>query len=119
LAQRKALGQGTKPLIATGILRQSFSFSVTRDQVDVGTPMAYAPEQQFGTSGLSAVHTALMAHAKAKAVGGTIVSYTAAPNVPARPFLFANEREQRVIVIIYQDHLLKAMQSDRPLGGQY
>jgi len=116
--RRREAGQSMKPLIATGTLRQSFSFNVTRDQSEVGTPMPYAPAHHFGTDALHGLHAILLATAQAEAVGDRIVSHTKW-NVPARPFLYANEAEQRVIIIIYQDHLLKAMGADRPLGGQY
>jgi len=118
-ARRKKKGQSMKPLIATGALQQSFSQTVSKDNVEVGTPKSYAPTQHFGSTAMAQIYSSLQAHTKAFAASGQLIQKQTTWKVPARQFLYANEAEQRVIIIIFQDHLLKAMEADRPLGGQY
>lgn len=79
LSRRKKGGEGAKPLLDTGILRNSISHEVQGNTVEVGTGVEYAPLHQFGAQ-QGAFGTG---HYKTRK-GSFPIPWG---NVPARPFL--------------------------------
>ena len=97
--KRKA---GKKPLTGeTKALRTTINYQlVGNDTVSIGSPMDYAPYQQYGTP----AHTILPKDKKALAFGGIVVRKVNHPGIPARPFLGFSDQDQADITDIVRGY---------------
>lgn len=103
---KRRLGYSTTlALVRTGDLGGSFSSKVTGSEIEVGTPIPYAPVQFFGTEGLSST------------LGVYAISKTGGVTIPPREFLYVNEEEQDEICNITIEYMKKAVDADPVIGG--
>jgi phage virion morphogenesis protein len=94
---------GKKPLTGeTGSLRATINYLLEGDDaVRIGSPMDYAPFQQYGTK----PHTIELRNKKALAFGGIVVRKVNHPGIPARPFLGFSDDDQDAILEIVRSYL--------------
>jgi phage gpG-like protein len=91
-----------KPLTGeTKALRSTINYQlIGNDTVSIGSPMDYAPFQQYGTP----AHVILPRNKKALAFGGIVVRKANHPGIPARPFLGFSDQDQTDIVEIVRSY---------------
>jgi phage virion morphogenesis protein len=96
------LRAGKKPLTGeTKALRTTINYQLVGDgAVSIGSPMEYAPFQQYGTK----PHVILPRGKKALAFGGIVVRKVDHPGIPARPFLGFSDQDRADILDIVRSY---------------
>lgn len=117
IKEKREAGLSLEPLVRSGMLLGSFSSNVSKDQVEVGTPMEYAPPQQFGSSAAARmIAGSTLKHVPIRSVREQKTTFTQ-HKVPPRPFVYMTMGEEATIMDIYKKHLERASKGERPIGG--
>ena len=100
-----------QPLVDTGRLRNSITFTLGNKSVEVGTNVEYARTQQEG-GGIIQVpeHTKLISQAFGKPlkypVYANVKAHSKNTNIKARPFLGIEKRQQDKIIKAFEKHII-------------